>query len=66
MSISSHFIKYQSKHLALKSSIILIAMSKETALNDSNNLNGGKVHLQRLLLTRFYKRSNHQGRWVKN
>ena len=50
-SISKRFSKYLSKHLALKSSIILMATFKETALNDPNNLNCGKLHLQRLLLT---------------
>ena len=66
ISISNHLIKYPSKQLALQSSIMLIATFKKTTLIDSNNLNGGKVHLKRLLLSCFYKRSNHQGRWVKN
>lgn len=37
------------ENLALKSSIIVITTFKEAALNYSNNLNGGKLHLQRLL-----------------
>ena len=59
---------YTPKYIYFKpfSSIILIATFKETTLIDSNNSNGGKVHLQRLLLSCFYKRSNHQVEiWTK-